>query len=63
MQGDTKLRESAGSTGVSGIWIPVKGLTHQHSPRWPWVDMLHWKEEREKHKLDKLENTGKKREG
>lgn len=32
--------------GVSGICTPVKGSTHQHSPRWPWLDMLHWKEGR-----------------
>lgn len=24
------------------ISTPVNGLTHQHSPRWPFVEMFHW---------------------
>lgn len=49
--------------GVSGIWIPVEGLTHQHSPRWPWVDMLHWREKRNKTQTRRVGKHWKKREG
>lgn len=30
------------TVGADGIGRPVWGLTHQHSPLWPWRDILHW---------------------
>lgn len=43
----------------------MSGLTHQHSPRWPLVDMLHWEEERKKThtNADTLKNSGGEEEG
>lgn len=34
------------TVGADGIGRPVWGLTHQHSPLWPWRDILHWNRER-----------------
>lgn len=30
------------TVGADGMGRPVWGLTHQHSPLWPWRDILHW---------------------